>query len=252
MRKVLLLLLMVIMLSGCSVKRVDKYDYKQILTKVLQLDVKLSNKVGNGYKYYAPKGVVRLDSKMYNDVLKSQNRIYYLYVDVVSYYYKTDIDYKVSNKNYYSALINYKDKTGYIDIKKIKDKLYIQMVYNYAKIETYVKEDELNSAILDLSYILSSVEFNDSLLKKMYESGSLEAKEEVYKLFEDKGREGNFLEFIKKYDKYDGSEENIEPEEEIKVKDTTTTSTKTTKEETTTTTTKKEETTTVSTTTSSQ
>lgn len=245
MKKGLLVLLMLVLLTGCSINRIDKYDYKQILNKVLSLDVKMYNKVGNGYKYYAPRGVIRTDANTYNDVLKRQDHVYYLYVDVVSYYYKTKVDYKVNEDAYYSSLIKHDDKAGYVEIKKVKDKLYVQMMYNYAKIETYVNERELKDAMLDMSYVLSSVKFNDSLLKKMYESGSLDSKEEVYKLFEDKEREGNFLEYIKEYDKYDGgSDDAATKEEEIKVKDTTTTK----KETSTSTTTKSEE---VSTTTTS-
>lgn len=239
MKKGLLVLLSLILLTGCTVDRIDKDDYKQVLNKVLSLDVKMYNKVGNGYKYYAPRGVVRTDANTYNDVLKRDNRVYYLYVDVVSYYYKTKPDYKVNENAYYSSLIKHGNKTGYVEIKKVNKKLYVQMVYNYAKIETYVNENELKDAMLDMSYVLSSVKFNDSLLKKMYESGSLNSKEEVYKLFDDKEREGNFLEYIKEYDKYDGSEDDTGiKEEEIKVKETTTTKKETS---TTTTTTKSEE-----------
>ena len=80
---------------------------------------------------------------------------------------------------------------------------------------------------------------NDSLLKKMYEKGELSSKDEVFKLFDNKNKEGNFLEYIMEYDKYD--ETNMNEEVELK---TTTTTTTTKIEEQTTTTTKQEETTT--------
>ena len=106
------------------------------------------------------------------------------------------------------------------------------MFYNYAKIETYVDESNLNEAIEDMSYILSSVKFNDSLLKKMYDSGRFDSKEEVFKLFDNKEKEGNFLEYIKEYDKYDGEEEDsVTPEQEIEIKETTTKKEVTTKSE---------------------
>ena len=66
----------------------------------------------------------------------------------------------------------------------------------------------------------------------MYESGNFDSKEEVYKLFDNKEKEGNFLEYVKEYDKYDGSEEE-QKEEEIIIEQTTTTTTTTTKEKTT-------------------
>ena len=98
------------------------------------------------------------------------------------------------------------------------------MYYNYAKIETYTKKDKLNETISDLSYILSSVKFNDSLLKKEYGSNDINLKEEAFSLFKDKEREGNFLEYIKEYDKYDGPENDVIGESEIIVEDNMATS----------------------------
>lgn len=232
MKKGLLILLILILLSGCTITRIDSYNYEQVMDKILSLDINVYNNVGKGYKYYAPKGVVRTDAKEYNDTLKRGNTIYYLYVDVVSYYYKAKIDYEENDNAYFSKKIKNKDKEGYIEIQEENDKLYVQMQYNYAKIETYVDESCLNEAISDISYILSSIDFNDSLLKKMYESGNFDSKEEVYKLFDNKEKEGNFLEYVKEYDKYDGSEEE-QKEEEIIIEQTTTTTTTTTKEKTT-------------------
>ncbi len=226
MKKCLLILLMLFLLSGCTITKVDNYGYEQIMDKILSLNIKNYNKVGKGYKYYAPHGIVRTDAKEYNDVLKSGDNTYYLYVDVVSYYYKTKISYPKNDKSYFYKKLGSKSKNGYINIEKNDDKLYVQMVYNYAKIETYIKESNLKNAVIDISYILSSINFNDSLLKKMYESGNLDSKEEVYKLFDNKEKEGNFLEYVKEYDKYDGSknetkEEEIIVEEKEKIETTT-------------------------------
>lgn len=236
MKKCLLLLLCLVLLSGCSLTRMDNMTYEEVMDKILSLNIDLYNKVGKGYKYYAPRGIVMLDSNTYNDVLRRNNVTYYLYVDVVSYYYKTDIDYKKSKNAYFSKELKYGNKTGYVEITKDKDDLYVQMVYNYAKIETYVKEKDVNSALEDMSYILSSINFNDTLLTKMYEEGAFDSNVEVYRLFDNKDKEGNFLEYVEEYDKYE-EDEAVAPEEEIKVKDTTTTSTTTTTTTTTTATT---------------
>ena len=162
--------------------------------------------MGRGYKYYAPKGVTRVDSKNNNEVLKKNNNKYYLYVDIVNYYYKTDIEYKKNSRLYYSDKISFKGKDGYLQIEEKKDnKMYISMFYNYAKIEAYVDKKDLDDSITDISYILSSLKFNDALLTKMYEQGTLGSKEEVYKLFDNKEKEGNFIEYVEEYDKYDSS-----------------------------------------------
>ncbi len=223
MKKHLLILFCLIILSGCTITRVDNLGYAKIMDKVLSLDLNIYNNVGKGYKYYVPRGIVKTAGNDYNDVLKRNDNYYYLYVDVVSYYYKSKVDYKVNEKAYYSSLINNGDKKGYIEINKKDHEYYIEMFYNYAKIETYVSKRELDDTISDLSYILSSLEFNDSLLKKLYEEGNLESKEEVYKLFDNKEEKGNFLEYVEEFDKYDGEDEGITKEEEIKVETTTTT-----------------------------
>ncbi len=224
MKKCLLLLLTLVLLAGCTITNMDSKTNKEIIDDILSFDISLYNKVGKGYKYYAPKGVVRTEAKDYNDVLKRNDITYYLYVDVVSYYYKVDYDYKKSKNAYYFEKLNYNNKKGYVNIETKNDKLYVQMVYNYAKIETYVKKKDLKLALEDISYILSSVNFNDSLLKKMQEQGAFGSKEEVYKLFDNKEKNGNFLEYVKEYDKYDGDDQTpVAQEEEIKVKDTTST-----------------------------
>lgn len=228
MKKCILVLFSLIILSGCTVTRMDKYNYEEALDKILSLNVKTFNVVGKGYKYYAPRGVIIVDESDYNDVLKRGSNTYYLYVDVVSYYYKNKLNYNKSKNVYYSRVLKNGKKSGYIEISKKNDKLFVQMVYNYAKIESYVDESKLKDAICDISYILSSLDFNDSLLKKMYEAGNLSSKEEVYKLFGDKATKGNFLEYVKEYDKYDGEENTETPEEEIIIEQTTTTATTTT------------------------
>lgn len=210
MKKILVSILLVLLLSGCSmpnITRLDNLDFEQTMYTILPLKVKIHNKVGNGYKYYAPKGVVRVESKKYNEVLKRNNNKYYLYVDVIDYYYKKDEKYKINKKLYYSDKILVNKKNGYLEIQEKKDKLYIQMMYNYAKIETYVDKKDLKETISDLSYILSSMQFNDSLLKKMYEAGTLGSKEEVYKLFDNKEKEGNFIEYVEEYDNYTEEDE---------------------------------------------
>lgn len=227
MKKGLLILLILVILSGCSISRIDNYDNDKIINKVLSFDIKMLNKVGNGYKYYTPKGVVRIDSNSYNETLKRKDTLYYLYVDVVSYYYKNKIEYKENKKSYYSYIINDKNNKGYVEVSEKNNKLYVKMSYNYAKIETYTNKQNLKQTLSDISYVLSSIKFNDSLLKNMYESGDLSSKEEVYKLFENKGKEGNFLEYIKEYDKYDGEQKDSQTkEEELKIENTTTTSNK--------------------------
>lgn len=223
MKKFFLLLFTLVILSGCSITRIDNYNYEEKMDKILSLNIKNYNKIGKGYKYYAPYGVKTIYSNDYNDILQRNGNKYYLYVDVVSYYYKSKLDYKEDKTILLSKEINNNNKKGYIKITKSNEKLYVQMMYNYAKIESYVDKSSLDDAIIDISYILSSLDYNDSLLKKMYESGNLNSKEEVYKLFDNKEKKGNFLEYIKEYDKYEEKESTEVKEEEIKLEEKKTT-----------------------------
>lgn len=223
MKKFFLLLFTLVILSGCSITRIDNYNYEEKMDKILSLNIKNYNNIGKGYKYYAPYGVKIIYSNDYNDVLERNGNKYYLYVDVVSYYYKSKLDYKEDKTILLSKEINNNNKKGYIKITKSNEKLYVQMMYNYAKIESYVDKSSLDDAIIDISYILSSLDYNDSLLKKMYESGNLDSKEEVYKLFDNKEKKGNFLEYIKEYDKYEEKENTEVKEEEIKLEEKKTT-----------------------------
>ena len=130
MKKYLLLLLVLIVLTGCTVTRIDTLNYKDVSNKILSLNIKTYNKIGNGYKYYAPRGVVRVSSINYNDVLKRDSNYYYLFVDVVSYYHKIEFDYEANEKLYYSKILNSGKKKGYVQINKKNGKLFVQMVYN--------------------------------------------------------------------------------------------------------------------------
>lgn len=210
MKKIMLLLLVVVILSGCSIKDVTKTDFKSIQKIVLNKKIKNYNTISRGYKYYSPKGIVIEDSNEYNDTLRRDNNRYYLYVDIVSYYKKMDLEYKENKKLFYSKKI---DKNGYLNITKMKDKYFIEMLYNYAKIESYVNKADLNIAINDISVILSSIQFNDLLLKKMYEEGGLDSKEESFNILAPKKNEDNFLKSIEENDKY--QETTIKQPEEI-------------------------------------
>lgn len=207
-------------MSGCSIQKVDNNDYVSLMNKVLSFNIKNRNMVSNGYDYYLPKGVTRIESSSYNDVLKRNNNLYYLYADIVSYYYKENIESDKSKNAYYYNEINNDNKKGYVLIEKTnneKKEFYVQMFYNYAKIEAYTSKRDLTQTVTDLSYILSSIKFNDTVLAKAYSIDNQKFKDETYKLFKDKEKTGNFLEYIKEYDKYDDSKSENDGEVELKL-----------------------------------
>lgn len=191
--KKIVLIICLILLCGCSVVRIDTNDIDNIIAIVLSKDNTLFNQIGKGYKYYIPRGVSYIDTSTYNDVLYSNGNYYYLYIDIVSYYYRTSKEYEVDNTAYYSKVISINDKMGYLEINKQEsDKYFIEFMYNYAKIEVVADYDEINDIVLNASYILSTVKFNNNVIKTMLDDEFLNA-EEKYDIFTSKKETNDFL-----------------------------------------------------------
>ena len=164
-KKMFLLVIITLILTGCTVVRIDATSIDNITKVVLSKNNALYNRIGRGYKYYVPRGVTYIDSSESNDKLYSNGVYYYLYLDEVSYYYKKSVNFKKDNSKYYSKKIKNKNKVGYLEITK-KDNLYlIEFVYNYAKIEALVSKKEINRAVLNSSYILSTIKYNNDIIK---------------------------------------------------------------------------------------
>lgn len=170
MKKIILTFLIVIMLTGCSVVRIDTSNIDNILNVILTKNNNLYNQVGQGYKYYLPGGVSYIGSDDLNDILYCNGSYYYLYIDAISYYYDTHFDYKENKNIYYSKKISDKDgfkDSGYLEIDKRDDLYYVVFAYNHAKIETLVEEENLNNSILNSAYILSTIKYNKDIVELM-------------------------------------------------------------------------------------
>lgn len=181
------MLLSVILFTGCTVVRIDTTNIDTIVEVVLSKDNHLYNRVGKGYKYYVPRGVTYIDTTELNDKLYSNGNYYYLYIDAVSYYHKVDVSYEEDDALYYSKEIDIQGKQGYLEIQEQENGMYvIEFVYNYAKIEAMVSEEDINEVVLNASYILSTVQFNNDVIKLMLNETYFTNKEETYDIFEDK------------------------------------------------------------------
>jgi lipoprotein len=192
--KIISILLATFLLTGCTVVRIDTNNIDTIVNVVLSKNNRLYNKIGKGYKYYKPRGVSSIDTNELNDVLYSDGNYYYLYIDAVSYYYQSEITYKENKDAYYSKKID-GDKKGYIEIQKQDNKYHIEFVYNYAKIEALVEKDDINKVILDASYILSTVKFNDNIIALMLNDDYFTNKEEQYDKFKVEEETDRFLQY---------------------------------------------------------
>lgn len=190
--KKLAILLLVLLLSGCTVVRIDTSDLNNIVDVVLSKDNTLFNQVGKGYKYYIPVGVSYIDTEDFNDILYSNGNYYYLYIDTISYYYNVGKEYVLNNDAYYSRSININGKYGYLEINKQDDLYFVEFMYNFSKIEALVKEEALEEVILNASYILSTVKFNNNVITMMLDDEFL-VLEEKYDIFTSKKETNDFL-----------------------------------------------------------
>ena len=190
--KKLAILLLVLLLSGCTVVRIDTSDLNNIVDVVLSKDNTLFNQVGKGYKYYIPVGVSYIDTEDFNDILYSNGNYYYLYIDRISYYYNVGKEYVLNNDAYYSRSININGKYGYLEIHKEDDLYFVEFMYNFSKIEALVKEEALEEVILNASYILSTVKFNNNVITMMLDDEFL-VLEEKYDIFTSKQETNDFL-----------------------------------------------------------
>ena len=80
------------------------------------------------------------------------------------------------------------------------------MMFNYAKIESYVKKENLKDALNNMAFILSSIKYNDDIVKSMLGNEKYNLSEsETYNIFKTKKTSNdNFLKYADQYDNYDG------------------------------------------------
>ena len=209
MKKLIVLLsIFVFLVTGCSVYKLDDSNISKNIKIILSHKTNLHNVNYDGYKYYLPKGISFVYKDDYNALLKDgNNNRYYMYVDVISYYHKVENNYELNTDYHYSQRIDYNNKTGYVQIDEIDDYYFIQFVYNYVKIESYVSKDDLTSAITNICYILRSVKFNDSIIGSLIGENALDYQEEDYSLFKAKSNRESYMEVVKRnendeYNKY--------------------------------------------------
>ena len=164
--------------------RIDTNSIDNIINVVLSKNNDLYNHIGKGYKYYVPRGVSYIDTTDLNEKLYSDGNYYYLYVDAISYYYQKEFTYTEKEDVYYSRIIEKNGKRGYLEIQqKENDKYFVQFMYNYAKIEAMVDKNNINEVVLNASYILSTIKFNDNVIALNLTDDYFTNQEEVYDIF---------------------------------------------------------------------
>ena len=208
MKKLIILIVCFTLLCGCT--KINNDNINNIINSVVSSDNDRANQYRNGYKFYLPNNLstIKIDDK--NNVFKENDIKYYMFVDIVSYYHKVENKYQVNEKAYYSSLINYNNKSGYVEVNVKNDKYLIEIMYNYAKIEVMVDYDDINLAVLNAVTILRDLEYNDMTIESIASNKSQKFNDETYNIFNPKGNDNNYLDIIQNED-----DTNAEENEEI-------------------------------------
>lgn len=200
MKKIFILLIILMICTGCV--NINNNDNKDLIIDEVINNNNNPNTMAMGYEYYLPIGFSKVYDKDYNQKLKYENNFIYLYVDIVSYFYKNQLNFTEennSNSEYYKKITS-GDKTGYIKISKEKDNLYyIKIVYNYAKIETYATRNNINELLTNSMIILNSIDYNDNLIEKILENNYSLGVEKEYKIDKPEDATSKFSEYLSEY-----------------------------------------------------
>ena len=205
MKRILLLIITIFCMCGCT--KLNNENIDNVIADAIDARLDLTNQYRTGFKYYLPTNMSIINSARLNEVLSNGNDKYYLYVDLVSYYEKQDLEYEEKQDVYYSKTLNIDNKKGYLEINVKNDKYLIEIMYNYAKIEVMVDKDSINETVANCLVILSSIKYNDNIIKNMMGEDILNYSEEKFSIFdENRTNDSNFLEYVQEYDNY--NEEN--------------------------------------------
>ena len=203
MKKKLVGLLLIIFFS-CGCTSIESQSYEDIIDSTLSNTIRTTNITRAGYKYYLPQGMRLIEYEGSNEIISHNNDTYYLYVDYVSYYNKVVEEYEEKTDVVYSKALKNGDSFGYIEIKNTSnDKYFIEIMYNYANIEVIVDEEEANVAIAYATSILSSIQYQDTVLEGLMGDDALSANEVEHNIFESADTESEYLEIVEEYGTYE-------------------------------------------------
>ena len=200
MKKVLILLALLLICVGCT--RIDNVeDLNVIVDTVLNGEEKKANETSLGYKYYLPVGLRKVTDKDYNQKFKMNNNFIYLYADIVSFNYQNKLNFKEEDEEvYYYREIDNNGKTGYVIIEEqTNGKYYIKIIYNYAKIESYIEKTQINKVLANSMIILDSIDYNETIIKNIIEEEYSVGTDKEYEIDKPKGVESKFSEYLSEY-----------------------------------------------------
>lgn len=200
MFKKMIVIICLLFMTGCALS-INDLSYEEIID-INTGENDLSNVNSIGYKYYLPVNFSLYKDDGYNQILLSDNNFYYMNVDVVSYYYKKNIQSQRNEGDYVYYSFSKNGKDGYLRIAKNNDNFFVELCYNYAIIEVEVKEKDIKYAVSRSTMILNSIKYNDLVIGKYIVADNIEDAENIYSIPgpENKSNTKNVLEYIKEND----------------------------------------------------
>lgn len=207
MKKILIVIVTILVLTtGCSnVLNLKNASVDTIVDKTINSKYKLDNHINRGFKYYLPRELAVIKQDEQNEIIKYDEYDFYLYVDLISYYNKKDVNYEKNDNIYYSRVLLKDEKKGLVNIDVTSDEVYIKVTYNYATIETKINNDDINNVISNIMIILSSITYNDNVIENILASNSHLGKDEVVDVFDNKKNDNTYLDIEET--EYTGNEE---------------------------------------------
>ena len=100
---------------------------------------------------------------------------------------------------------------------EINDKYFIEMMFHYAKVETYIEKDSLKEVLSSISTILGSIDYKDAILNTLIGENMLNYNELTFDIFKPKRTTGNFSDYIEVYDKYEDVDNELPDEDSIDI-----------------------------------
>ncbi len=222
MRKKIILGICLLLLSGCEI--INNKEIDAVLPSVFKTKKMPANQIFEGYKYYLPKGMTLLTKNDYNMSMRDgKGTYYYLYVDVISYYHQAKMTYEKTKDAYYSQALSYHNQKGYLEVTKIGENGYyfVEEMFHYSKMEAYVKEEELQEAVVSMSSILNSICYNDKVLETLVGENILHYKEETFSILKPKGQEESNYDTYLQVDQFIDTEHELPEEDQIEIEEET-------------------------------
>lgn len=193
-KKIVLSLLLILFVTGCS--KVNDMTYDEIINN-FATSKNSANTYRRGYKYFLPKGVsLNYAGANYAILDSSDNYYYYLFIDLIGYINKTEINTTKTSNYIYSKVFNCDNKIGYIYIKNAEnDKYMIEIMYNYAKIELMVDSKNVKESIINSTSILKSIVYDDKVIEALLKDDNLTYTEENFNMFDKLNKKSGVLNY---------------------------------------------------------